>query len=46
MLYWLVMKRIGWVSEYGHRLNFDEEGIALCKESNQEIQSTMIKSKE
>lgn len=29
-------KQIGWVSEYGHRLNFDKKGIAICKESNQE----------
>ena len=26
-------KQIGWVSEYGHRLNFDENGIGICKES-------------
>jgi UDP-2-acetamido-3-amino-2,3-dideoxy-glucuronate N-acetyltransferase len=26
-------KQIGWVSEYGHRLNFDKEGIAICPES-------------
>ena len=25
--------RIGWMSEYGHRLHFDEEGIAVCPES-------------
>ncbi|MBA6156893.1 N-acetyltransferase [Tenacibaculum sp. S7007] len=28
-------KQIGWVSEYGHRLNFDEDGEATCAESNQ-----------
>ncbi len=28
-------KQIGWVSEYGHRLEFDAQGEALCKESNQ-----------
>ncbi|MDR1202354.1 MAG: N-acetyltransferase [Tannerellaceae bacterium] len=27
-------KQTGWVSEYGHRLNFDEKGIAVCPESN------------
>jgi UDP-2-acetamido-3-amino-2,3-dideoxy-glucuronate N-acetyltransferase len=27
-------KQIGWVSEYGHRLRFDETGIAICPESN------------
>lgn len=26
-------RQIGWVSEYGHRLNFDKEGRAVCKES-------------
>lgn len=28
-------KQIGWVSEYGHRLNFDEKGEAICEESNE-----------
>lgn len=28
-------KHIGWMSEYGHRLNFDEEGIAVCPESKE-----------
>ena len=31
-------KQIGWVSEYGHRLNFDKSNIAICKESFQEYQ--------
>ncbi|HBH47531.1 MAG TPA: N-acetyltransferase [Bacteroidales bacterium] len=31
-------KQIGWVSEYGHRLHFNEEGLANCPESNQEYQ--------
>jgi len=31
-------KQIGWVSEYGHTLEFDEQGIATCKESNQKYQ--------
>ena len=26
-------RQIGWVSEYGHRLNFDGEGFAVCLES-------------
>lgn len=26
-------RQIGWMSEYGHRLHFDEEGIAICPES-------------
>ena len=29
-------KHIGWVSEYGHRLKFNDNGIANCIESNQE----------
>lgn len=28
-------KQIGWMSEYGHRLNFDENNIAVCPESNE-----------
>ncbi len=28
-------KQIGWMSEYGHRLEFDEKGIAICEESNE-----------
>lgn len=31
-------KQIGWVSEYGHRLNFDSNGIAICPETNQEYE--------
>lgn len=29
-------KQIGWVSEYGHRLEFDANGLGICKESQQE----------
>jgi UDP-2-acetamido-3-amino-2,3-dideoxy-glucuronate N-acetyltransferase len=29
-------KQMGWVSEYGHRLDFDEKGYAKCIESGQE----------
>lgn len=28
-------KQIGWVSEYGHRLHFNAQGMATCHESNQ-----------
>ncbi|MDB4270990.1 N-acetyltransferase [bacterium] len=28
-------RQIGWVSEFGHRLNFDPEGKAICPESGQ-----------
>ena len=31
-------KQLGWVSEYGHRLNFNVDGIAICPETNQEYQ--------
>lgn len=31
-------KQIGWVSEYGHRLVFNKEGFATCKESKQKYQ--------
>jgi len=29
-------RQTGWMSEYGHRLNFDETGMAICPESKQE----------
>ena len=29
-------RQTGWMSEYGHRLKFDENGIAVCPESKQE----------
>jgi UDP-2-acetamido-3-amino-2,3-dideoxy-glucuronate N-acetyltransferase len=28
-------KQIGWISQYGHRLSFKDNNIAICKESNQ-----------
>lgn len=28
-------KHIGWMSEYGHRLNFNKEGVAECEESKE-----------
>ena len=28
-------RQIGWVSEYGHRLNFDDNGMAVCPETNE-----------
>ena len=31
-------RQIGWVSEYGHRLSFDENGRASCHESGQEYE--------
>jgi UDP-2-acetamido-3-amino-2,3-dideoxy-glucuronate N-acetyltransferase len=29
-------RQIGWMSEYGHKLIFDKEAIAICPESNEE----------
>jgi UDP-2-acetamido-3-amino-2,3-dideoxy-glucuronate N-acetyltransferase len=29
-------RQIGWMSEYGHRLEFNKEGLAVCKESGQQ----------
>jgi UDP-2-acetamido-3-amino-2,3-dideoxy-glucuronate N-acetyltransferase len=29
-------KQLGWMSEYGHRLQFNKEGLAICEESKQE----------
>lgn len=31
-------RQLGWVGEYGHRLTFNEQGIAVCPESEQEYQ--------
>jgi len=31
-------KQIGWMSEYGHRLDFDENNIAICPESNEKYE--------
>lgn len=38
-------KQIGWMSEFGHRLNFDTNGIALCEESKQkyELKNNLVK---
>lgn len=29
-------RQLGWMSEYGHRLKFDANGVAVCPESKQE----------
>ena len=29
-------KQIGWVGEFGNKLSFNEDGIAVCSESNEE----------
>ena len=31
-------KQIGWVSEYGHKLNFNADGFATCKESGEDYE--------
>lgn len=31
-------KQIGWMSTYGHRLDFDDKGFATCPESNEKYQ--------
>lgn len=31
-------RQLGWVSEYGHRLNFNEKGIAICPETKDQYQ--------
>ena len=28
-------RQLGWMSEYGHRLRFDDEGFAICPESGE-----------
>lgn len=39
-------KQIGWISEYGHRLKFDEKGVATCLESKEKYKlsnNTVVK---
>jgi UDP-2-acetamido-3-amino-2,3-dideoxy-glucuronate N-acetyltransferase len=31
-------KQTGWMSEFGHKLNFDIKGLATCSESNEKYQ--------
>jgi UDP-2-acetamido-3-amino-2,3-dideoxy-glucuronate N-acetyltransferase len=31
-------KQLGWMSEYGHRLEFDANGVATCPESSEKYQ--------
>jgi UDP-2-acetamido-3-amino-2,3-dideoxy-glucuronate N-acetyltransferase len=33
-------RQIGWMSEYGHRLHFDQSGLATCPESRDKYQLT------
>lgn len=39
-------KQTGWISEYGHRLHFNTDGLAICEESGQQYKlqnNTVIK---
>lgn len=38
-------KQVGWMSEYGHRLEFDDAGIAFCPESKEryELKNNQVK---
>jgi UDP-2-acetamido-3-amino-2,3-dideoxy-glucuronate N-acetyltransferase len=38
-------RQTGWVSEYGHKLHFNEEGLATCPETKQEykLEHTQVK---
>jgi len=38
-------KQLGWMSEYGHRLQFNSEGTAVCEESKQEykLENNLVK---
>ena len=40
-------KQIGWMSEYGHRLEFDSDGFAVCSESgeNYELKDGVVAKK-
>lgn len=41
-------RQIGWMSEYGHRLHFDESGSAVCPESGEKyiLQDGQVKKNE
>jgi UDP-2-acetamido-3-amino-2,3-dideoxy-glucuronate N-acetyltransferase len=38
-------RQTGWVSEYGHKLHFNEDGLAICPETKQEykLEDTQVK---
>jgi len=38
-------KQIGWISEYGHRLHFNEDGMAICEESGEkyELKNNLVR---
>ena len=35
-------KQVGWMSEAGHKLSFNENGIGVCKETGQQYQITSV----
>ncbi len=41
-------KQIGWISEFGHRLEFNENGVATCNESGEEyfLKENIVTKKE
>lgn len=36
-------RQVGWMSRHGHRLNFDDKGLAICPESKLRYQLTSLK---
>lgn len=38
-------KHLGWMSEFGHRLKFDKDGVAVCEESKEkyELKNNQVK---
>ncbi|MBN2664602.1 MAG: N-acetyltransferase [Bacteroidales bacterium] len=38
-------RQLGWMSKYGHRLNFDEQNIAICPESSEKykLENNLVK---
>jgi len=40
-------RQIGWMSEFGHRLEFDNQGLAVCPESNETyiLENNSVKKK-
>jgi UDP-2-acetamido-3-amino-2,3-dideoxy-glucuronate N-acetyltransferase len=40
-------RQVGWISQAGHKLNFDDNGIAICTETNEvySCQNNIVKKK-
>jgi UDP-2-acetamido-3-amino-2,3-dideoxy-glucuronate N-acetyltransferase len=45
MVYGNPAQHKGWVSEYGHKLTFNDEQIAFCSETNQKyiLEDSIVK---